>query len=163
MQILTYTHTHKSLSHVWLFVTPWIVAHQAPRSMGFSRHEYCSGLPHRSSNIRASLRRVLQEAWLDFCPDKNLCQHTHPQSPYSFCPQIPSSVIKCHYLHLVKVTMPHPTSIPVCTFACLNIVQGHFSWPKAYLHLEDKPCYMLSSTHIWLSQQIVVMKLCNCR
>ena len=38
------------------------VAHQAPWSMGFSRHEYCSGLPHRSSNIRASLRRVLQEA-----------------------------------------------------------------------------------------------------
>ena len=30
----------KSLSHVWLFATPWTVAHQAPRSMGFSRHEY---------------------------------------------------------------------------------------------------------------------------
>ena len=33
-----------SLSHVWLFVTPWTVAHQAPLSMGFSRQEYCSGL-----------------------------------------------------------------------------------------------------------------------
>ena len=30
----------KSLSHVWFFATPWTVAHQAPRSMGFSRHEY---------------------------------------------------------------------------------------------------------------------------
>ena len=30
----------KSLSRVQVFVTPWIVAHQAPRSMGFSRHEY---------------------------------------------------------------------------------------------------------------------------
>ena len=33
------------LSRVQLFVTPWTVAHQAPRSMGFSRQEYWSGLP----------------------------------------------------------------------------------------------------------------------
>ena len=30
------------------FATPWIVAHQAPLSMEFSRQEYCSGLPFRS-------------------------------------------------------------------------------------------------------------------
>ena len=35
----------KSLSCVRLFVTPWTVAYQAPRSMGFSRHEYWIGLP----------------------------------------------------------------------------------------------------------------------
>ena len=35
----------KSLSHVQLFATPWTVAYQAPLSMGFSRQEYCSGLP----------------------------------------------------------------------------------------------------------------------
>ena len=38
----------KSLSHVWLFVMPWIVAYQAPPSMGFSRQEYWSGLPFPS-------------------------------------------------------------------------------------------------------------------
>ena len=38
----------KSLSHVQPFVTPWTVAHQAPLSMGFSRQEYCSGLPFPS-------------------------------------------------------------------------------------------------------------------
>ena len=32
-------------SHVQLFLTPWIVAFQAPLSMGFSRPEYWSGLP----------------------------------------------------------------------------------------------------------------------
>ena len=32
-------------SHVQLFATPWTIAHQAPLSMGFSRQEYCSGLP----------------------------------------------------------------------------------------------------------------------
>ena len=34
----------KSLSRVWLFATPWTVAHQAPPSMGFPRQEYWSGL-----------------------------------------------------------------------------------------------------------------------
>ena len=38
----------KSLSRVRLFVTLWIVAHQAPLSMGFSRQEYWSGLPFPS-------------------------------------------------------------------------------------------------------------------
>ena len=32
-------------SHVWLFATPYTVAHQAPLSMGFPRQEYWSGLP----------------------------------------------------------------------------------------------------------------------
>ena len=32
-------------SHVWLFATLWIVAHQAPLSVRFSRQEYWSGLP----------------------------------------------------------------------------------------------------------------------
>ena len=38
----------KKVSHsviVWLFVTPWTVACQAPLSMEFSRQEYWSGLP----------------------------------------------------------------------------------------------------------------------
>ena len=33
------------LSRVWLFVTLWAVAHQAPLSIGFVRQEYKSGLP----------------------------------------------------------------------------------------------------------------------
>ena len=36
------------LSHVWLFATPWTVAHQAPLFMDFSRQEYWSGLPFPS-------------------------------------------------------------------------------------------------------------------
>ena len=37
------------LSCVWLFVTLWTVAHQAPLSMEFSRQEYWSGLPFSSA------------------------------------------------------------------------------------------------------------------
>ena len=38
----------QSLTGVWLFATPWTVAHQAPLSMGFQRQEYRSGLPFLS-------------------------------------------------------------------------------------------------------------------
>ena len=34
--------------HIQLFVAPWTVAHQAPRSMELSRQEYWSGLPFPS-------------------------------------------------------------------------------------------------------------------
>ena len=36
----------KSLSRVRLLATPWIAAHQAPPSMGFSKQEYWSGVPN---------------------------------------------------------------------------------------------------------------------
>ena len=39
------------LSRVWLVVTPWTVACQAPLSMGFSRQEHWSGLPFPSPGI----------------------------------------------------------------------------------------------------------------
>ena len=37
---VTLYETWKLLSHVRFFVTPWIVAHQAPLFMEFSRQEY---------------------------------------------------------------------------------------------------------------------------
>ena len=33
------------LSYVWLYVTPWTIAYQAPLSKVFSRQEYGNGLP----------------------------------------------------------------------------------------------------------------------
>ena len=38
----------KSLSCVWLFATPWTVAHQAPLSVQFFWQEHWSGLPFPS-------------------------------------------------------------------------------------------------------------------
>ena len=35
----------RRFSRVWLFATPWTVAHQAPLSMAFFRQDYWSGLP----------------------------------------------------------------------------------------------------------------------
>ena len=49
--LCVWAHAHACVgmfSHVWLFATPWIVAHEAPLSMEFSRQEYWSGLPFPS-------------------------------------------------------------------------------------------------------------------
>ena len=39
-------HVLSHFSSIWLFVTLWTAARQAPLSMGFSRQEYWSGLPY---------------------------------------------------------------------------------------------------------------------
>ena len=46
--IYIYTHTQtvpSPLSHLRLLATPWMVAYEAPLSIGFSRQEYWRGLP----------------------------------------------------------------------------------------------------------------------
>ena len=47
-ECLHFTCKWQLLSHVWLFVAPGTVTHQAPPSMQFSRQEYWSGLPFSS-------------------------------------------------------------------------------------------------------------------
>ena len=48
----------KLLSCVWLLTIPWTAAHQAPLSMGFSRHEYWSGVPLSSPYLASQIQIV---------------------------------------------------------------------------------------------------------
>ena len=57
----------KSLSRLWLFVTPWTAAHQAPPSMGFSRQEHWSGVP------LPSLQYILRFSQNKTSSDLQLC------------------------------------------------------------------------------------------
>ena len=75
----------KLLSYVRLFVTPWIVAHQAPQSMKFSRQEYWSGLPFPSSGEPRS-----PTLWADALPSEP--------------PGKPDIAVKMHNLILVLKT-----------------------------------------------------------
>ena len=55
---------------VWLFVTPWTVAHQAPLSMGFSRQEFWSRFPVpspedlRSPGTESTFLQFLYWGWI---------------------------------------------------------------------------------------------------
>ena len=53
----------KSLSCVRLLATPWSAAYQAPRSMGFSRQEYRSGVPLPSPMLLPN-RRQKEKLWM---------------------------------------------------------------------------------------------------
>ena len=66
----------KSVSPVWLFATPWTVAHQVPLFMEFSSQEYLSGLPCPSPGyINNNKTYILKQyggtslafQWLRFC------------------------------------------------------------------------------------------------
>ena len=64
----------KLLRRVQLFATPWTVVYQAPRSMGFSRQEYWSGVPlpspaDVSSTVLIAVRSEKQ-TWKGILTDK---------------------------------------------------------------------------------------------
>ena len=54
-------------SRVWLFATPWTIAHQASLSVGFSRQEHWSGLPFPSPMYESEKwkwsRSVVSYSW----------------------------------------------------------------------------------------------------
>ena len=77
----------KSLSRVWLLATPWTVAHQAPRFMGFSRQEYWSGVPLPSplwglDTMKTKATAAAAAKLLQSCP--TLCDPIDGSPPGSF-------------------------------------------------------------------------------
>ena len=77
-------HGHASLSHfshVWLYVTLWTIDRQTPLSMGFSRQEYCSGLPCPPPGSNPCFSLLYQAGSLPLeSPGKPLCFLKRPQS-----------------------------------------------------------------------------------
>ena len=66
-----------SLSRVWLLVTPWTAAYQAPPSMGFSRQEYWSGVPLPSPkyiNITPCINRTKEKSHMIISVDAEVIQ-----------------------------------------------------------------------------------------
>ena len=57
----------KSLSRVRLFATPWIAAHQAPPSMGFSRQEHWSGVPFPSPVMKVKSESEVAQSCPTLC------------------------------------------------------------------------------------------------
>ena len=64
----------QSLSHVWLFATPWTVARQALLSMGFSRQEHWRGLPFPFQGIFSTYMYVYL---YDIYSHTSICVHVY--------------------------------------------------------------------------------------
>ena len=65
----------KSLRCVWLLVTSWTAAYQAPLSMGFSRQEYWSRVPLPSPCIRQMLPNYLVRSFILWFFEKTRNEH----------------------------------------------------------------------------------------
>ena len=77
----------KSLSHVQLFVTSWIVACRAPLSMEFSRQEYWSGSHSHLQGIFPTLESNLG---LPHCRQILYCL-SHQESPLKYVKELVNS------------------------------------------------------------------------
>ena len=90
------------LTCVWLFVTPWTVAHQAPQSLGFSRQEYWSGLPFPSPGelpdpgIEPRSPALRADALTSEPPWKQICENNQQYQPKTFS-------FKMYYLEKVAI------------------------------------------------------------
>ena len=91
----------KLLSHVWLLVTSWTVAHQAPPSMEFSRQEYWSGVPLPSpSNLKS---------WAEL---KSLSCVRLFATPWTVAPQAPRSMGFSGHEYWSGLPFPSPGDLP---------------------------------------------------
>ena len=87
---------------VWLFVTPWTVACQAPLSMEISRQEYLSGLPCLAQGIFQTKDQIWSSAlWADPLWDEP------PVSQFSH--SVMSDSLWPHWLQQVRFPCPSLT------------------------------------------------------
>ena len=117
----------KLLSPIWLFETPWTAAYQAPPSMGFSRHEYWSGVPLPSPLRKAGCDKFV----FVFCRHRDrifYCRFHWPEPILSpseaFYPQWPPLFealdSKSHFLRVsVSITM---TAAKITAFGVISNV-----------------------------------------
>ena len=80
-------------SHVWLFVIPWTIAHQALLPMDFSRQEYWSALPFPS-------------------PEDVPYSRTEPESPALWADSLPSEPPVTWHSLSAKLYQSCPTQQP---------------------------------------------------
>ena len=98
----------ESLSHVWLFVTPWTASHQVHLSMKFSRPEYWGGQPFPSPGDRSNPGIEPESPWLqaDSFPSEPPGK-TYPQGPEdNYIPKFQVTFTKL--TSLINIFVPSP-------------------------------------------------------
>ena len=137
----------QSFSHVWLFVTPWTVAHQALLSMGFSGQEYWSGLPFPSPEDLPDPRikpgsPVLQADCLLSKPQRSLLHHlpSYLSIDSHLYPYLWALCVSLHFFLCFSVLC---VCVCVRVCGCVTVITSSFN----YLFR----CYLLSDASFdWL-------------
>ena len=112
----------KLLSHVWLLATPWTAAHQAPPSMGFSRHEYWSGVLAIAFSVTFTTEPFF--LW----ENNSQCLHIAMYSKYIFSAMHSNKYIShCKSVH----TQAHIWPKLLKMILLLNVIKGKKTFPKS--------------------------------
>ena len=142
------------LSHVWLFVTPWTVAHQAPLPMGSSRKEYYSGQPIPISFLCFKPWQCLSST---SSPHTHTHIHTHTHMKREWGVLVSKAAItKCHELGSLKQWM-----FIVSQFWRLYIWEWGFSRTAFPLKSVEKSSLACFSVLV-AGQQSLVFLACRC-
>ena len=147
----------KFLSHIWLFETPWTVAHQAPLSMEFSRQEYWNGFPFPSPEdlhnpgIKPGSPALQADSVPSEPPGKPLIWHIIANNNLDGkCDSTPSPVASTQFslVHfscsIVSDSLqPHELqhARPPCHHQLLEFTQTHVHWVSDAI----QPFHLLSS------------------
>ena len=146
----------KSLSRVRPSAIPWTVAFQAPPSMGFSRQEYCSGVPLPSPGVQYSdsqfLKAILHLQFYKIFAIFLVLYNISLQLTLwvIICSSIASIIIICTTLPLSRP----PTTPPL--LVTTNLLSTSLSledgWRKkcAYKHSYQPPAWFLKTQIIFL-------------
>ena len=153
-------------------MTPWTVAQQAPLSMGFSRQEYCSGLPYPPPDdlpdpgikLMSPVSPALQADSLPEDPLGNLksslykcAGHSHSAvsgsaTPWTVAHQAPLSMGSSRQEYWSEVPLPSPGALPGPGIEPMSpaLASGFFSTePPGMLHFKQE--YFMENYVILLS------------
>ena len=127
-----------SLSHVWLFVTPWTTAHQAPLSMGFSRQEYWNGLPFlppgNPPDPGIKPKSPKSPALVGgFFTTKPSSKRTHPESLYNprlkyLCRSISGCIVLCVLSPPGHLRSPHSEMYQAASMRHPGLWRWRMTW-----------------------------------
>ena len=95
-------------SHVQLFATPWTVAHQAPLSMGFSKREYCNGLPFLlQPTDQTRLSCIAGGFFYHWAIMEACCGSFHILFFFFICSHLNTVIVLWHYCYYLLLTTQH--------------------------------------------------------
>ena len=129
------------LNCVQLLATPWTAAYQAPLSMGFSRQEYCSGVPLPSPYWTITTYKTRYSAQFSSVQSFSLVWLF--ATPWTATGQVPVHYQLLEYtqthFHRIDdaIQLSHPLLSPSPLAFNLSKHQGLFKW-VSYLHQVDK-------------------------